>query len=256
MLAYAPAGIIGLHCGILYLLRSKLSPKLSSTQAMILEEFLCTIEISCVCAELGVAKAVAGNLTFILCSIAVNMWWITGFGTATANPVVLLLNVIYNKGDVKEALLRVVGQLAAVPFALRYAKTFWFFGLLKEHSDIYNQAICQSDIQTWFLLAAILEFIITFIDTSVGKLIEPLHPEVSRFLYSTSVTFLVFSTFNFSGGYFNPILATCLTLGCAGSTVKIDLLVYWIAAVAGAISSIEVLKRYQDKKIDAAKKIE
>lgn len=51
-----------------------------------------------------------------------------------------------------------------------------------------------------------------------------------------------FVAFNFSGGYYNPVLATSLKYGCADSTFAEHLIVYWIGASIGSIASIYIYK--------------
>lgn len=70
------------------------------------------------------------------------------------------------------------------------------------------------------------------------------------------IKYFLFPAFNLSGGYFNPILASALTFGCSGCTYKEHLLVYWVAAILGAIASKEAIKYYRAKKINLAKKEE
>jgi aquaporin related protein len=51
-----------------------------------------------------------------------------------------------------------------------------------------------------------------------------------------------FEAFNYSGGYFNPVLSTSLKWGCAGHTEIEHVIVYWIGACAGAIVSVPLFK--------------
>ena len=46
--------------------------------------------------------------------------------------------------------------------------------------------------------------------------------------------------FNYSGGYYNPVLATGLKWGCRGHSHMEFGIVYWLAASIGAIASIYV----------------
>lgn len=62
------------------------------------------------------------------------------------------------------------------------------------------------------------------------------------FLYTFFIVFLLFAAFNFSGGYFNPALATSLKLGCEGNTFVEHLVVYWIGATLGSIASVFIFK--------------
>lgn len=48
--------------------------------------------------------------------------------------------------------------------------------------------------------------------------------------------------FDYSGGYFNPVLATSLKAGCEGHTMVEHAVVYWIGACAGSVLSVYLYK--------------
>ncbi|XP_033252199.1 aquaporin-11-like [Drosophila miranda] len=50
------------------------------------------------------------------------------------------------------------------------------------------------------------------------------------------------AAFNFSGGYFNPVLTTALKWGCRGHTNFEHIIVYWIGACVGAVLSVPIYK--------------
>ena len=52
--------------------------------------------------------------------------------------------------------------------------------------------------------------------------------------------FFISIAFDYSGGYYNPVLATGLKFGCKGHTNIEHVIVYWIGASLGAIASIFV----------------
>lgn len=53
---------------------------------------------------------------------------------------------------------------------------------------------------------------------------------------------MMFSAFNYSGGYFNPVLATALKWGCRGHTNVEHIIVYWIGACVGALLSVPIYR--------------
>lgn len=59
----------------------------------------------------------------------------------------------------------------------------------------------------------------------------------------------LFTAFNYSGGYFNPILATALKWGCSGYSNIDHIIVYWIGACSGAILSVPLYKYDVIKKL-------
>lgn len=50
------------------------------------------------------------------------------------------------------------------------------------------------------------------------------------------------TAFDYSGGYFNPVLATSLKAGCEGHTMLEHAMVYWIGACAGSVLSVYMYK--------------
>lgn len=54
--------------------------------------------------------------------------------------------------------------------------------------------------------------------------------------------FTLISAFDYSGGYFNPALATSLKYGCLGTSFMEHVIVYWVGACAGSIASLRVYK--------------
>lgn len=61
--------------------------------------------------------------------------------------------------------------------------------------------------------------------------------------------YVMFSAFNFSGGYFNPVLATALKWGCRGHTNLEHIIVYWIGACVGAILSVPLFRMPAVRKV-------
>lgn len=56
------------------------------------------------------------------------------------------------------------------------------------------------------------------------------------------MSFFYFEAFNYSGGYFNPVLSTSLKWGCSGNTDIEHIVVYWIGACGGALLSVPAFK--------------
>lgn len=56
--------------------------------------------------------------------------------------------------------------------------------------------------------------------------------------------FILISAFNYSGGYFNPVLATALKYGCEGNTTIEHFVVYWIGACLGSVAALTFYNRY------------
>ena len=68
-----------------------------------------------------------------------------------------------------------------------------------------------------------------------SKYLGDLAPKYAAEIDSFVATSLVVAAFDLSGGYYNPVLATGLKMGCKGHTNIEFLIVYWIGASLGAI---------------------
>uniref|UniRef100_T1GT92 Aquaporin n=1 Tax=Megaselia scalaris TaxID=36166 RepID=T1GT92_MEGSC len=75
-----------------------------------------------------------------------------------------------------------------------------------------------------------------------SKSLSEIGPRFGNVIDSFIGTSLVVAAFNFSGGYFNPVLATALKWGCSGHTNIEHIIVYWIGACVGAVLSVPVFK--------------
>lgn len=91
-------------------------------------------------------------------------------------------------------------------------------------------------------VGAAIECIGTFLCRIASKSIAEINPRFGTMVDSFIGTTLVVLAFNYSGGYFNPVLATGLKWGCDGHTNMEHVIVYWIGSCLGAILSVPVFK--------------
>lgn len=85
------------------------------------------------------------------------------------------------------------------------------------------------------LHGAVVEAMITFVSRLVA-LESSYWPMRTAAAVNGAVTVaLCISAFNSSGGYFNPILASALTLNCVGNNLIEHFFVYWLASLTGGI---------------------
>merc|ERR1712020_828614 len=108
----------------------------------------------------------------------------------------------------------------------------------RPHSHAFDK--CNADLQVPVLLGAIIEGGATLLWRLTSKYLGDLEPKYASAIDSFVATSLVVAAFDYSGGYYNPVLATGLKFGCKGHTNIEHVLVYWIGASAGAIASIFV----------------
>lgn len=85
------------------------------------------------------------------------------------------------------------------------------------------------------LYGAVVEAMITFVSRVVA-LESSYWPGTTAAAVNGAVTVaLCIFAFNSSGGFFNPILASALTLNCAGNNLIEHFFVYWLASLTGGI---------------------
>merc|ERR1712088_983225 len=108
----------------------------------------------------------------------------------------------------------------------------------RSHSSAWD--ICSADLQIPVLRGAIVEGVATMLCRLTTKVLTDKEPQYSSAIDSFIATSLVVAGFNYSGGYYNPVLATGLKWGCRGHSHMEFGIVYWLAASIGAIASIYV----------------
>lgn len=123
----------------------------------------------------------------------------------------------------------------------RFVQIFWWLEIVSTHEGRSSQE-CTADLQVNPYVGAIIEAVATLLCRIGSKAIAEKNPKFSSILDSFVGTLLVVAAFNFSGGYFNPVLATSLKWGCAGHTNFEHIIVYWIGACVGAMASVPIYK--------------
>jgi aquaporin rerated protein, invertebrate len=87
------------------------------------------------------------------------------------------------------------------------------------------------------LYGTLCELVATFICRISSRTISELGPKHGASLDSFIGTSLVVLGFNYSGGYYNPLLATGLKMGCLGHSLPQFFIVYWVGATLGSVAS-------------------
>ncbi|TGZ49299.1 Aquaporin [Temnothorax longispinosus] len=92
------------------------------------------------------------------------------------------------------------------------------------------------------ITGALVECVATCMCRVVSRVLGDLNPRFSTIIDAFVGTFLVVAAFNYTGGYFNPALATSLKYGCLGTSSLEHVIVYWIGACIGSIASLRVYR--------------
>lgn len=116
----------------------------------------------------------------------------------------------------------------------RYASAFWSLHLIPPHEALHTSP-CQAGLQVSMLHGAVVEAIITFVSRIVALESSYWPTSTAAGINGAVTVALCIFAFNSSGGFFNPILASALTLNCAGNNLMEHLFVYWLASLTGGI---------------------
>ncbi|KAJ8946352.1 hypothetical protein NQ314_008909 [Rhamnusium bicolor] len=92
------------------------------------------------------------------------------------------------------------------------------------------------------ILGAIIEAVATCLCRLTSRVLSESDSKFGNILDAFFGTMMVVAAFNFSGGYFNPALATALKLGCEGNTFVEHMVVYWLGATVGSVISVFIFR--------------
>ncbi|XP_063537462.1 aquaporin-11 isoform X2 [Cydia strobilella] len=208
---------------------------------VLLEEAIAAAELCGCCFELIIVADNFGVGTYAIFLFALTIWWSLNWGEATACPYTHIEDIIEGKGDVRKALLKTWAELAGGLLVFKYVQMYWALEISETHKDKAFED-CKADLQVPVLYGAAVEGIATCLCRLASKSLGDLNPRFATAIDSFIGTSLVVAAFEYSGGYFNPVLATSLKAGCDGHTLLEHAVVYWIGACAGSILSVYVYK--------------
>ncbi|XP_045775203.1 aquaporin-11 isoform X3 [Maniola jurtina] len=208
---------------------------------LLLEEAIAAAELCGCCFELIVVADHFGVATYAIFLFALTIWWSMNWGDATACPYTHIEDVIEGRGDIRKALLKTWAELTGGLLIFKYVQLYWALEISDTHK---NKAFedCTADLQVPVLYGAIVEGVATCICRLASRSLSDLNPRYATAIDSFIGTSLVVAAFDYSGGYFNPVLATSLKAGCEGHTLMEHASVYWLGATAGSILSVYLYK--------------
>ncbi|KAH9634269.1 hypothetical protein HF086_011529 [Spodoptera exigua] len=182
-----------------------------------------------------------GVATYAIFLFALTIWWSLNWGDATACPYTHIEDVIEGKGDIRKALLKTWAELTGGILVFKYVQMYWALEISETHKDKAFED-CKADLQVPVIYGAVVEGIATCLCRLASRGLGDLNPRFATAIDSFIGTSLVVAAFDYSGGYFNPVLATSLKAGCEGHTMLEHAVVYWIGACAGSLLSVYVYK--------------
>ncbi|XP_031839545.2 aquaporin [Nomia melanderi] len=205
-------------------------------------EGIATAELCGACFELIIIADNWGVSMYGIYLFILTIWWSLNWGDATACPYTHIEDVIEGKKSLRDAFLLIWAELVGGLAIFRYVQLLWALEIVSTHK---NRAFsdCTTDLQVPVIFGAAIECVATCIYRVVSHGLNEINPKFSVLIDSFIGTSLVIAAFDYSGGYFNPALATALKYGCLGTTFMEHVIVYWVGACAGSIVSLRVYRQ-------------
>ncbi|KPJ03841.1 Aquaporin-12 [Papilio xuthus] len=238
---------------------------------LLLEEAIAAAELCGCCFELIIVADNFGVATYAVFLFVLTCWWALSWGEATACPYTHLEDVIEGKCDIRAALLKTWAELGGGLLVFKYVQMYWALEISDTHKDRAYQE-CTADLQVPALYGAVVEGAATCLCRLASRALADLSPRFATAIDAFIGTSLVVAgvvardavlvyryedtapdadltisllckvhlgkAFDYSGGYFNPVLATSLKAGCAGHSLAEHAAVYWAGAGAGAVLAL------------------
>ncbi|EEC20497.1 conserved hypothetical protein, partial [Ixodes scapularis] len=225
--------------GLLSSLLRRLSARLVPLRAqLVASEAISTWELCSDVGELGIVYERHGTLLYALALLVCCLWWCRAFGDAEACPCGPVEDLLFGlgPGDFRS---RLAGQLLGAVLTALYIKFIWSWEIIAEHR-IMATTECQTSLMVIHLRGSFLSRVTTTNNTFVRI---PSSRTVSCCCmqsFCCAISFLFVNepmclspALTTTGGYFNPIMASALMLGCGGSTLTEHFTVYWVGALIG-----------------------
>lgn len=224
------------------LIRKLLNAILKETIAKeIILEFLATAELCACCFELIVVADNYGVLMYGLFLFLLTLWWSSVWEDATACPYSLVEEFLEGYKTFTATVILIASQVLGGIAVYAYVQSIWKIQLAETHRGLLKQE-CVADLAVPMEYGAAIEGVATFMCRLVSRILGETSLRFAYMLDAFFATLLVLAAFNFSGGYFNPALATSLKFGCKGNTFQEHMIVYWLGATIGAIASLYFFK--------------
>lgn len=213
-------------------------------------EAIASAELCACCFELIIVADNYGVSSYAICLFILTIWWANQWENATACPYTHLEDVVNGTTTLRVAIFKIWAQLTGGCLVFRYIQLLWSLELASTHAGRAYED-CTADLQVPMIFGAIVECVATCLCRLGSNVISDnlSNTKVAVVLDSFVGTSLVVAAFNYSGGYFNPVLATALKYGCAGNTFTEHMVVYWFGAIAGSIASIYIYQSSIVKKL-------
>lgn len=252
---------IGLILSLACLLRKLVRSCFASTSEIsgppflqiLIEEAIAAAELCGCCFELIIVADNYGVSTYAALLFLLTIWWSANWENAAACPYIHLEDLFTGDTNLSSVLLKTFAELIGGISVFRLTQFLWALEWAETHKGrAYEE--CTADLQVSMLMGAMIEGIATCLCRVFSKALGDLQPSFSTAIDAFIGTSLVVAAFNYSGGYFNPVLATSLKYGCRGNTLVEHLVVYWLGACAGSLLSVILYPSVQNMIVGSKKK--
>ena len=233
-------GVLLLQCLLAHLLRTVVRRSVSRPEPhALLQECIAASEL-CACAfELGIIAGSYGVSTYAVYLFVLSIYQSYAWGDAYACPYLHVEDWWLGRQQLVTAALRILAEVVGGWVTWRYVRAVWWLELAAGHRGRWLEQ-CTADLQVSPLHGALVEGVAVLLCRLVARALSDRQHRFAAAIDSFCGTSLVVAGFNYSGGYYNPMLASALKLGCRGHTVAEHLAVYWGAATVGALASTQL----------------
>ncbi|NXD42124.1 AQ12B protein, partial [Copsychus sechellarum] len=158
---------------------------------------------------------------------------------ASANPTVSLQEFLLLQSGLAATAAKLLAQAVGAGAGWALTRLYWSWELTQLHF-IQNLIApeCSSAIRAPLPHAALVEGSCSFLFHLVLLRLGQSHPLGRVPVLAATVTFLTYTAGPFTGGFFNPALATATTFQCSGSSFWDYIQVYWLGPLAGMLAAL------------------
>ncbi|KAK3884158.1 hypothetical protein Pcinc_011559 [Petrolisthes cinctipes] len=246
---------IATQLALSHVIRSRLSDMVQSQLLKgCLLELVAAAEMCGACYELIIVADNYGVYCYGVYLFLMTIWWGQSWGTATACPYSLIEEYVEEGTNPVHVVLKIFSQVVGGLASFRWVKRLWMMELAATHM---GRGIddCTADLQVPVILGFIVECLLTCACRLVSRALGQIEPKFASAIDSFFATSMVILAFDYSGGYFNPVLATGLKWSCRGHTNTEHILVYWAGSILGSLLSLRIwsIPTVRSKMIDTFK---
>ncbi|NXK92107.1 AQ12B protein, partial [Formicarius rufipectus] len=158
---------------------------------------------------------------------------------ASANPTVCIQEFLLLETNLAATAAKLLAQAVGTATGWAVTKLFWSWELTQFHF-IQNliASECSSSVHTSLPHAACVEGTCSFLFHLILLKARQSHPMWGVPALAATVTFLTYAAGPFTGGFFNPALATASTFHCSGNSFWDYVQVYWLGPLTGMLVAL------------------